>query len=258
MKTPRRGTAGGRAVGPAAWGIGRHRAGPAARVALGITAAWMVGITGAAAQGTAPASGAAPVGSASAAAPASIASAAAALDPAAVADHEALRRLKADLEQAVSKRDFALLGRVVQQPFMATLVTQDSFRTLPDLQRHYDGLFTRDFLRLKDVRITAEADELSEILTGTVALTRGSTQERYELADGRAFDMQGRWTAVSVRQPDGQWKLWGIHGGVDFLDNPVLLAIEKSVVWTGVAGLGAGLLAGLVAGWWVFGRRRRG
>jgi hypothetical protein len=106
---------------------------------------------------------------------------------------------------------------------------------------------------MKKAEITADADELSQIYTGTFAVTRGSTKEHYELADGRGFDLKGRWTGVSIKE-DGQWKMLAVHTGTNFLDNPVLAAIEKSVAWVG-AGAGAiGLLIGFLLGRW---RRRR-
>lgn len=171
------------------------------------------------------------------------------------ADHDALRKVKADLEQAVSKRDFEAAKDLFHQPFMVTVITQDSFTDLGTLKSYFDSLFTRDFLRMKNVSIKAEADDLSSIYTGTFAMTRGSTMERYELADGRAFDMKGRWTAVSIKEPDGSWKVLGIHTGTNFLDNPVLNAIERSVLWFSVGGAGLGLLVGFACGW-LFCRRR--
>lgn len=173
------------------------------------------------------------------------------------ADHDALRKLKSELEQAVSKRDFEAAKILFHQPFMATVITQDSFTDLGTMKTYFDGLFARSFLRMKDLSIKAEADDLSSIYTGTFAMTRGSTLERYELADGRAFDMKGRWTAVSIKQSDGNWKLLGIHMGTNFLDNPVLNTIERSVLWFGAGGAGLGLLVGFACGWFFWRRRAR-
>jgi ketosteroid isomerase-like protein len=170
-------------------------------------------------------------------------------------EHIALRKLKDDLAQAVSKRDFDAAQKVLHQPFMATLVTQDSFTDMAHLKSYFDGLFTRSSLRIKDLSITPQADELSQIYTGTLALTKGSTAEHYQMDDGRNFDLNGRWTAVSIKENDGTWKLLAFHSGVNFLDNPVLTAIEKSVVWVGLAGAGGGLLIGFLVGW-IFKRRQ--
>ena len=171
------------------------------------------------------------------------------------ADHDALRKLKSDAVAAVNNRDYAAMQKFLHQPFMTTLVTQDNFSDVGKLQDYFDGLFTRDTLKMKTVSIAAEADDLSQIYEGTFAVNKGSTKEHYELADGRKFDLDGRWTAVSIKDND-DWKLLAVHLGTNFLDNPVLNAIEKSVFWFGAGGAAGGLLIGFAAGW--FFRRRAG
>lgn len=176
-------------------------------------------------------------------------------DPGTEAQHEALRALKADLVETVNTQDFARLATLANAPFTATVVTQDHFTDLDAAKAFFDGLFSRTILRMDNIAFTAEADALSTIYTGTFAVTTGRTVETYTLADGRSFDVAGRWTAVSVEDPDG-WKLAAFHSGTDFLDNPVLNGINanatKVAAWVG----GAGLVLGLVAGW-ILSRRRR-
>ena len=179
--------------------------------------------------------------------------AALAQDPSQAADHDALRKIKADVLNAINTRNLKGMDAIVHKPFMVTLVTQDSFTDTGAMQAYYDGLFTRKLLRMAKVTIAAEADELSAIYTGTFAVARGSTKELYELADGRRFDMRGRWTATAIKD-DGQWKLLAIHSGTNFLDNPVLTAVEKSTATFGAGGAGLGLVVGSLLGFLV-GRR---
>lgn len=170
------------------------------------------------------------------------------------ADHEALRRLKADATAAVNQRDYAAAQRILHRPFMATLITQDSFTDFDPLKAYFESLYTRDFNRIARIAMTAEADDYSQIYQGTFALTKGPTREHYELADGRVFDIAGRWTAVSIK--DGaDWKLLAVHTGTNFLDNPVLHAVERSVLWFGAGGLALGLMLGFAGGWLL--RRKR-
>ena len=103
------------------------------------------------------------------------------------AEHDALRALKTDMAQAISKPDFDAVGQLLHPSFVATVNTQDSFNGLPALKQYYDDLFTRSTLRMNKISIQPEADELSQIYTGTFAITRGTTHEHYELADGRHF-----------------------------------------------------------------------
>ncbi len=163
------------------------------------------------------------------------------------AEHDALRKLKTDISAAVNSRDYAALQQHLHQPFMATVITQNSFNDFGKLKDYFDNLYARDTLRIKNFSIAADADELSQIYQGTFALTRGSTKEHYEMADGRSFDMDGRWTAVSLKE-NGEWKVLSVHTGTNFLDNPVLNAVEKSVIWFGLGGLAIGLFAGFLSG----------
>ncbi len=185
------------------------------------------------------------------------ASPAQALDPeqGTEAQHEALRALKAELVETANSQDFARLGALTNTPFTATVVTQDHFTNLDAAKAFFDGLFTRKLLRMDSIAFEAEADALSTIYTGTVAVTTGTTVETYTLADGRSFDIDGRWTALSVEEADG-WKLAAFHSGTNFLDNPVLKAAGASVIRVAAMVGGAGLVLGLIAGW-VLGRRRR-
>jgi ketosteroid isomerase-like protein len=170
------------------------------------------------------------------------------------ADHEALRKLKTDVVTAINNRDMAAANALLHKPFIATVVTQDSFNDFDKLKAYFEGLYTRNFLRMQKITMDADVDELSQIYQGTFAVARGATRERYDLADGRSFDMNGRWTAVSIKD-GGAWTVLAVHSGTNFLDNPVLNAIERSIVWFGAGGLAVGLLVGFAAGWFI--RRRR-
>jgi len=171
------------------------------------------------------------------------------------AEHNALRQLKQDALDAANARDYAKAAQVLHPNFVATLVTQDTFTSIEALKKYFEGLYTRDTLRMKKVALGAEADALSDIYQGTFAITRGPTKEHYELADGRSFDLAGRWTAVSLKDKDGRWRIVAAHSGVNFIDNPVIAAIESSIMWIAAGAAAIGLLVGFAGGWFV--RRSR-
>lgn len=100
----------------------------------------------------------------------------------------------------------------------------------------------------------AEADEAAQIYVGTFAVARGSTKERYELADGRGFDIDGRWTATAVKE-NGRWTVLAVHSGVNFLDNPVVNAIERHSLTFAAGTAAVGAVIGFLLGFFI--RRHR-
>lgn len=171
------------------------------------------------------------------------------------ADQEALRKLKTDVVNAVNARDVQRIDTMLHKPFMSTLISQDSFNDVNRLKAYFDDLFTRRFLRINKLTMEAEADEPSQIYTGTFAVARGSTKEVYELGDGRTFTIPGRWTATTIKN-GGQWKILAVHTGVNFIDNPVINAIEKSTSYFAAGGVAVGLVIGFLAGFFVRRKRR--
>ena len=171
----------------------------------------------------------------------------------AAADHEALRKLKTDVINAINTRDMQRVDALLYNPFMSTLVSQDSFTDVNRLKAYYDDLFTRKILRFNKITLSAEPDEPAQIYSGTFAVARGSTNDVYELADGRTFTVPGRWTATTIKDR-GQWKVLAVHTGVNFVDNPVITAIEKSTLYFGAGGAAIGLVIGFLVGFFI--RRR--
>ena len=166
------------------------------------------------------------------------------------ADHAALRKLKDDVINAINTRNLAAMDAMLHKPFLSTVITQESFNETGKLRGWFEDLFSRPLLRLRHFRIQAEADEMAQIHTGTLAVARGSTKERYELADGRGFDFDGRWTATAIKD-NGQWKVLTLHAGTNFLDNPVINAIERSVLtFAAIAAVG-GAIVGFLLGFFL-------
>ena len=166
-----------------------------------------------------------------------------------------MRKLKTDVVNAINTRNLGSIDVLLHKPFMATVITQDSFTDAGQAQ----GLFRRPVhapfpAHRRSSRWRPTPTRSAQIYTGTFAVARGSTKERYELADGRSFTLDGRWTATALKD-GGQWKVLALHTGTNFLDNPVLGAIERSTLYVAAGAGAAGALLGFLVGFFV--RRRR-
>src|SRR5690349_22130643 len=72
---------------------------------------------------------------------------------------------------------------MIQRPPRSTLFPYTTlFRSAGKLKDYFNSLFNRSLLRISKITMQADADELSHIYTGTIAVARGATQERYEMA----------------------------------------------------------------------------
>ena len=171
------------------------------------------------------------------------------------ADHEALRKLKTDVITAINTRNVQSMDTLLHKPFTSTLITQDSFADIERLKAYFDGLFTRPVLRINKITMEAEPDEQAQIYTGTFAVARGGTKEVYELGEGRTYTIPGRWTATTIKD-NGQWKVLAVHTGVNFIDNPVMTAVEKSTLYFGAGGVALGAVIGFLLGFFIRRKRR--
>jgi hypothetical protein len=165
-----------------------------------------------------------------------------------------LRKLKTDVITAINTRNVQSMDTLLHKPFMSTLITQDSFTDIDRLKAYFDDLFTRSVLRINKITMEAEPDESAQIYTGTFAVARGGTKEVYELGDGRTYTIPGRWTATTIKD-NGQWKVLAVHTGVNFIDNPVMTAVEKSTLYFGAGGVALGAVIGFLLGFLI--RRKR-
>lgn len=77
------------------------------------------------------------------------------------------------------------------------------------------------------------------------AIAWGTSVERFSLTSGLDFELHGRWNATLVRK-DGRWRLASLSMNQLFFDNPLLNGARRMSRWMALAGLGCGLLAGIL------------
>ena len=95
-------------------------------------------------------------------------------------------------------------------------------------------------------KVTADPKVLGRHFQGDWAVSWGSLNDRFVLADGRELPLNSRFTATIARRGD-RWLVTAFHASVNVFDNPVMsLAVKKISMLTGIAGLVAGFLAGLI------------
>jgi ketosteroid isomerase-like protein len=185
-----------------------------------------------------------------------ISSFAAAQDPNDEAIHDELRGLLSGIEAAINEERYGDLAQYFHADARITTISQE-FLASPDAIEPYFNHWFGEGGYLKKLNMELKADALTEFYADkTFGIVRGSGSEFYELADGRTYPMETRWTATVIKDDDGKWRILSLHIGTDFLDNALLsaaVATAKNYVLTGaVIGLVIGLVLGLLLG-----RRRK-
>jgi len=171
--------------------------------------------------------------------------------------HQALRELLAEVTGAINAGQYDRMLPYLTENVEATSITQETMTGRAEVARYFRDWFG-PAAYMKRMTMKLEADKLTDLAPDkSWGLVRGKALEHYEANDGDVFDFVTRWTAVMVRDTDGQWRLRAIHFGTNNLDNPVLTKVKNTLLRNGIIAAVACLALGLVAGWWL-GRRRTG
>ena len=170
--------------------------------------------------------------------------------------HEQLRALLQNVQQAVNARQYDRLAQYFDPKMHVTPSNQEVLSSPDQIKPYFDKWFGPGRF-LKSLDMTLKADALTELNAARDAgIVFGTGMEKYELSDGRRYDVPSRWTATVVKGDDGQWRIKTLHIGVDFTDNPLFNEVKAALPRFAIYGAAAGLLAGLLVGWLVTRRRR--
>ena len=170
--------------------------------------------------------------------------------------HGELRAITEGLTQAINNQKFDQLAPYFHEKMRVTTVNQEFLDSHAAIEPYFKRWFGPGGL-LKTLEMKLSADAETELYDDNrFGIVRGKGIERYGLSDGRKFDMQTRWTATVIKDSDGKWRILALHIGTDFTDNPLLSAIERSVLWSGLGGAVGGLLLGVGLMWLVLRRKK--
>jgi ketosteroid isomerase-like protein len=162
--------------------------------------------------------------------------------------HDELRGLLTGIEEAINTQRYADLPQYFTEHARLTPITQEVLSSRADIEPYFNKWFGPGGY-LKSLRMKLNADAITELYAdNTVGIVRGSGDEDYVLSDTRTFPMKTRWTATVIKDTDGKWRILSLHIGTNFLDNPILSVAEASAKYMAAGGVIAGLLLGLLIG----------
>lgn len=164
-------------------------------------------------------------------------------------DHEALRQLKAQYEDAVNHGQIDRLKPHLAGEFSGVMVTGEPVKGYEELAAYWKRI--QDLMGAGGTYTVALDAETSALL-GDVAVAQGSARDLVRTEAGKEYRFPSHWTAVLVRR-EGAWKLLRVQASMDPVGNPfVKAAVKEAAFWSGGGMLALGGLLG-----WLLGARRR-
>jgi ketosteroid isomerase-like protein len=155
--------------------------------------------------------------------------------------HEELRALRADLVDAIVKKDYE---RQLTYAHEDVVVTWQNGQVVKGREGLLKFLEEGESDVFKGYTQPPTPADLSILYGGDTAISYGTSVAHYAIA-GQEFDLTNHWSATLVKQGD-QWKLANYHVSANMLDNPVLNAATKALYWAGGIGLVVGLVLGMI------------
>lgn len=169
--------------------------------------------------------------------------------------HEALRKVLAEVTAAINTGQYDKMLPYLTENVEATSITQETMAGRAAISKYFREWFGPSAY-MKRMTMKFDADKLTDLSPDkSWGLVRGKALEHYEANDGDVFDFITRWTAVMVRDTDGQWRVRAIHFGTNNLDNPVLTKVKNTLLRNGIIAAIVCLVVGIAVGGWL-GRRR--
>lgn len=178
-------------------------------------------------------------------APATPDAAPAAAPDADAAAHDELRALKAAAVDAVGKRDLDALSALLAPDVVVTWANAEVSRGPEQVRAYVKRMLEGSARIVKEFRTEVTVDALTVLYGGDTGVSYGGSVDSFELAAGKKFTLESRWSATLVKR-DGKWLIASFHTSPNLFDNPLLAAAKRSALFAGLGGFLLGGAAGFL------------
>ena len=161
--------------------------------------------------------------------------------------HNALRQLKATMQEALNERDLDTIAANVTPDIVFTTMNGDVCKGRDQIRAYFTKMMTAPGHVVKSITTSFDADALTTLYGDDTGVAYGSSNDHYELMNGQKFDIRGRWTCTMVRQGD-KWLIASFHYSANIFDNPILNKMRTVLIVAACVGAAAALIIGLFVG----------
>jgi len=165
--------------------------------------------------------------------------------------HDELRQLRQSMVEALNRGDVEEVLKHLHRNVVFTAMNAEVCRGPEQVRAYFDRMMKGPDRVVASIHVDPQADALSDIYGGQVAVAYGSSRDEYRLTNGQTMQVNARWTSSLVRE-GGRWLITSFQSSANVFDNPVLARVKAAVYKTG----GIAAILGLAIGG-LFGRLRR-
>jgi len=141
------------------------------------------------------------------------------------ADHKALQLLGEQAAKALNEQDFKLMESCFSKNFVFIPIDQRVITSVEQFRKYYKEIKTDNNYGVTGMTITPAYD-IPTVFTGSdTGYCYGTADNTFILKGRNAVHVKSRWSASFIKE-DGKWKIAMVQSGVNFLDNPMLLAVR--------------------------------
>jgi hypothetical protein len=149
------------------------------------------------------------------------------------ADHAQLRQLLKIAQEAINEDQPQLLQPYLHKDYVMTMMNQEVVDQAKPLEQLLKAWFKQPGALLKSMHVDPTPTIKTNIYDGRFGVCYGTSVDTYELADGRRFSFDSKWTATVIKEGE-QWKLLALHVGVDPIENPLIDGYRSALGLGGV------------------------
>lgn len=170
-------------------------------------------------------------------------------------NHDELRALLTNIMGAMNKKDVEGIIPYLHPQIVFATMNGDVAKGHQGIRDYFAKMMTGPQRVVDNVTMKFTASELTTLYQNdTMGICHGTTQDAYTLAGGKKMDINATWTATMVKE-NGKWLVSSIHYSANIFNNPVLTAVQKTMMMVGMGCAVVGLLLGMMIGRKTAGRR---
>jgi hypothetical protein len=167
-------------------------------------------------------------------------------------DRLALRSILSEVEKGINEQD---IERIISQMDPTCTVTwwnAETSRGHDEIRAYYRRMVKDDGRLITKYTTQAKVGAPARFIgsSGDIAVADGSMEDEFFPVIRGSFKLSSRWSAT-IAKSGGEWKIVSLHMSSNVFTNTLIAELTRGLWYAGIAGL----VAGLLAGWFL--RRRR-